>query len=124
VLARAEAKTILRDGVSRDVTLVSRSIMRKEALQKSAHRGFWSGTLHKIRTGSDSDQPNTQLSRSWSACLGRISHKLTLWLVAIAPSSDFVLPDNSIPQPWIRLFVQAAERLKQSHQFDDECASS
>jgi hypothetical protein len=34
-------------------------------------------------------------------------HELTLWLVAIAPSSDFVLPDNSIPRPWIRLFVQS-----------------
>jgi hypothetical protein len=31
-------------------------------------------------------------------------HELTLRLVAIAPSSDFVLPDNSIPQPWIRTF--------------------
>ena len=34
-------------------------------------------------------------------------HELTLRLVAIAPSSDFVLPDNSIPQQWIRLFVQS-----------------
>ena len=34
------------------------------------------------------------------------SEKSSDRLVAIAPSSDFVLADNPIPQPWITLFVQ------------------
>jgi hypothetical protein len=35
------------------------------------------------------------------------SGKLSVRLVATAPSSDFVLPDNSIPELWIGLFVQS-----------------
>jgi len=35
------------------------------------------------------------------------SWKLRFRLVATAPSSDFVLPDNSIPQLWITLFAQS-----------------
>src|SRR6185295_13775346 len=52
--------------------------------------------LHKIRTGSDSDQPIPYLREVWSAsrCL---FHESTLLLVAIAPSSDFVKDPNQKP---------------------------
>ena len=37
-------------------------------------------------------------------------HELTLRLVATAPSSDFVLPNNSIPLPWIRLLCNVSPK--------------
>jgi len=37
----------------------------------------------------------------------RTCGKLSVRLVATAPSSEFVLRDNSIPQLWIGLFVQS-----------------
>jgi hypothetical protein len=86
---------------------------------KSAQRGFCSLTPHKIRTGPNrgapqpawgdgSDQPITQLTvPELERLFGPHFHELTLRLVAIAPSSDFVSPENSIPQAWIRLFVES-----------------
>jgi len=45
---------------------------------------------NKIRTASGSDRPNTQLFSGLERLSGAHVHELNLWLVAIAPSSDFV----------------------------------
>ena len=44
----------------------------------------------KSKLGSVSDQPNAQLSIRFKAQLTAYFRELTLWLVAVAPSFDFV----------------------------------
>ena len=49
--------------------------------------------VRKIRTGSDSDLPKIHLQEvEVETAQAVILRQLRFWLVAIAPSSDFVLP--------------------------------
>jgi len=74
--------------------------LHKKCLAWFLERNF---TQNQNRDGSD------RLNTAFSEVGAPVSafHELTFRLVATAPSSDFVLPNNSIPHLWIRLLVQS-----------------
>ena len=95
---------------------------------KSLQRGFWGGPYTKSELGATATSRSLNFPEVGAPVWGAF-HELNLRLVAIAPSSDFVLADNSIPQPWIRLFVESPlgkhkpQRTQRTHrEFQDEPA--